>query len=602
MHSVIHGFKLLLLVLLLTGVPVFSNSHAQEGETAYTVTMNGALDEDLQKLLEQVSDTVNLKDRPPASLGLLKRRVEKDVPVLDRALRSRGYYGAEIKTEMDASADPVRVALSIDTGPAYLLKGVDISPAEGSPVPDEPLPSPARLGLELNAPARSSAILEANRQLLRWFMNRGFPFARTERQEVVIDHEDESVTVHYVVDQGPFARFGPVGISGLQSVDEGFVRNRIPWKKGEIYRAESLEKAEEVLLATGLFGFVDAGPGEKVGADGLIPVELELKERKHRTIKAGASYMTDEGPGVTASWEHRNFFGKGERLHVQTDLTGIAYAGEMEFRKPDFLRMDQSLFYDLRLAEDHPDAFTSRSASSELGVERELGEGMNASLALGFRHSRIEQFGTEETHGLLSLPGRFHWDTSNDLLDPVTGGRLSLEAAPFYDFLGDDAGGTPGFFKGYAQYTHYFPLLDNRKAVFAGRIALGGLWGEERDNVPADLRFYAGGGGSIRGYAYQSVGPLRGDEPLGGRSLMEISGELRFKVTESIGLVAFLDGGSAFTESVPDFEEDILWGAGLGVRYFTRIGPLRMDVGFPLDRREDLDDAFQVYISIGQAF
>ena len=131
---------------------------------------------------------------------------------------------------------------------------------------------------------------------------------------------------------------------------------------------------------------------------------------------------------------------------------------------------------------------------------------------------------------------------------------------------------------------------------------MGATTGAERDEIPADLRFYAGGGGSIRGYSFQSVGPLRQNEPLGGRSLFELSVEFRMKVFDSIGLVAFMDGGSVFEDTFPDFDEPLRWGAGLGFRYFTPVGPLRLDVGVPLNRREDMDDRFQIYVSLGQAF
>jgi translocation and assembly module TamA len=145
-------------------------------------------------------------------------------------------------------------------------------------------------------------------------------------------------------------------------------------------------------------------------------------------------------------------------------------------------------------------------------------------------------------------------------------------------------------------------LDTDRRFVLAGRATLGSLVGEETDNVPADKRLYAGGGGSIRGYEYQSVGPLDADgDPLGGRSLIELNAEVRIRVTDQVGLVPFVDGGMVFDSVYPDFEEDLRWAAGLGVRYFTAFGPLRVDIAIPLNKRE-FDDSFQFYISLGQAF
>ncbi|MFH0811731.1 MAG: BamA/TamA family outer membrane protein [Pseudomonadota bacterium] len=204
----------------------------------------------------------------------------------------------------------------------------------------------------------------------------------------------------------------------------------------------------------------------------------------------------------------------------------------------------------------------------------------------------------DDRFGLLSFPLQFKRDTSNDLLDPISGGRLSLRLIPYYETFGTKE----RFLKNYASYSHYFQLAEKPFLTLAGRSALGVIFGADRDRIAADERFYAGGGGSIRGYEYQSVGPLRKNEPIGGRSLFELSVELRVKVTNNFGLVTFCDGGSAFSSVIPDWGETLRWGAGLGLRYYTRIGPLRFDVGFPLNRREKIDDPFQFYVSIGQAF
>ena len=278
--------------------------------------------------------------------------------------------------------------------------------------------------------------------------------------------------------------------------------------------------------------------------------------------------------------------------------SGIVYAAEGEFRKPQFLRRDQSLLFNLRGADDHPDAFTSRSINSELLGERLLMKGMSLSAGLAFRVSQIDQLDQEESFGLLSVPIRFKRDTSEHLLDPTRGGRLSLQVAPYYDTFSGDL----GFVKGYASLSRYVTILKKPSLLLAGRAVLGVMGGAKRDAIPADIRFYAGGGGSIRGYPFQSVGPLRADDPIGGRSLIELSAELRLKVTRTIGVIAFVDGGTAFEAVFPDFEEDLLWGAGVGLRYHTPIGPIRLDVGFPLNRRKDIDDPVQIYVSIGQAF
>ena len=138
--------------------------------------------------------------------------------------------------------------------------------------------------------------------------------------------------------------------------------------------------------------------------------------------------------------------------------------------------------------------------------------------------------------------------------------------------------------------------------MLSARTRIGSIIGQETDELPANKRFYSGGGGSVRGYEFQSIGPEddKGD-PTGGRSVLEVSGEVRLRVTEDIGLVPFIDGGTVSEQPFPDFDERFLWAGGLGLRYFTGIGPLRLDVAFPINGR-DSDDIFQFYISLGQAF
>ncbi|HSR71931.1 MAG TPA: BamA/TamA family outer membrane protein, partial [Kiloniellales bacterium] len=190
-------------------------------------------------------------------------------------------------------------------------------------------------------------------------------------------------------------------------------------------------------------------------------------------------------------------------------------------------------------------------------------------------------------------------DDRDDLLDPTRGTRLSLTLTP-YGGVGDQS---LAFLRSTLGGTAYYAIDEGRRFVVAGRARLGSILGDDTEEIPANKRFYAGGGGSIRGYEFQKVGPLdENNEPLGGRSLVELGVELRIRVTEEIGIVPFLDGGTVFDSPYPDFEEDLRWATGLGLRYFTAIGPLRLDVAVPLDKREGIDDDYQFYISLGQAF
>ncbi len=569
-----------------------------ESGFSYKVSIEGIRNREVKKLLEAVSQTVALRDRPPASLSLLKRRMAQDIPLLSKALRSQGFYDARVTSDIKENTKPIQAVFRVDVGPTYLLKSVDIRISEESGTLEEKPPGPAQIGLVLGEPAQSKRILDAEKRISQWFRKRGFPFPSIDKPKVVVDHAERTLSVEFQVRLGPSAVFGHTEIQGLESVNEAYLRSKIPWKEDDQFNADLLQTARGSLRRTGLFAFLQVKTGEAVDTEGRLPIIVQVKERKHRTVKAGVSYKTDEGPGGRLSWEHRNLWHHGESLTVEGTVSGIAYAAEGSLRKPEFLRLDQAFILNLRVAEDHPDAFTNRSIEGTGRVERMLSKGMTVSAGLGLKWQEVDQLGQEEQYTLVSLPMTFNWDTSDDPLDPSRGGRFKFETAPYRDFSGADL----SFIKGYAHYSRYIRLSRKPHLVFAVRGTLGAMSGAERDEIPADLRFYAGGGGSIRGYAYQSVGPRYENQPVGGRSMAGLSSELRMNVTETMGFAAFVDGGGVFESAFPDFEETFRWGAGLGLRYLTPVGPLRLDIGIPLNKREGIDDSFQVYVSLGQAF
>ncbi|MDY6952871.1 MAG: BamA/TamA family outer membrane protein, partial [Thermodesulfobacteriota bacterium] len=338
--------------------------------------------------------------------------------------------------------------------------------------------------------------------------------------------------------------------------------------------------------------------GQHLDEGGLLPITIRLTERKQRSVGVGVSYKTDEGPGAKISWEDRNLFHHGERLTLTAAASDFTQAAEGTARKPGLGRPDQTLLLNARVAEDRPDAYTSRNLRSSALVERDVAKGMTIGGGLALKTSRITQLDQEESFSLISSPWHFDWDTRDDVLAPTHGGRLALQLAPYFDVGGEDL----AFVKGKLSLSRCLEMVENPSTLVAARVAVGATAGASPDAIPADERFYAGGGGSIRGYPFQTVGPIEGDEPLGGRSLFELSTELRVKVTHRIGLVAFLDGGTAFEATSPDFSETLRWGTGLGLRYFTPIGPFRLDVGVPLNRRPEIDDSFQIYVSLGETF
>jgi translocation and assembly module TamA len=584
-----YTFRFMLLGFLLVGMQ--SYAYGDEGPLSYQVRIEGISSHDLLKEITKVSTCVALQDKPPVSLALLRRRVDEDISLFSQFLRAHGYFDSHMEATIDETTKPLEVLFKVDTGPPFLLKSVDIQVAGKR---EKAMPA---LGLVPGTLFDAAAVIRSQKQLVKEFMNKGFPFVKVADPRVIVDHADHSVAITFFVTPGPLAQFGPTRITGLTTVGERVVRNTLPWHEGEQFNGDLIEAGQKKLAALGLFSLVRVLPAQKLDENGRVPVNVILTERKQHTVSAGISYQTDEGLGVNGSWENRNLFGGGEKLAFSATLANYVLSAEGGYLEPFFLRKDQFLRLSARLADDTPDAYASRNFESTSVIERKISEGLQLGAGLGFRLSTVTQLGETNSYSYLLFPLSMEYNGSNNLLDPSRGGRLGLTVEPFYALLEGD----PNFLKNFGTYSHYIQVLKEPALVLAGRIGAGAIVGAESAAIPADERFYAGGGGSIRGYAYESVGPMVNGTPVGGNYLFELSFELRLKISDRIGLVGFLDGGNAFASPNPDFGQGLLWGTGIGLRYYTPVGPFRLDIGFPLDRRPG-DDSFQLYVSLGQAF
>jgi translocation and assembly module TamA len=587
------------LVLLLTLSCCLPAWPAGEEGVRYRASMGGLGDAALRSLLESVSDTFSLADRPPPTEGLLRQRVERDLPVMVQALRSRGYLDAKVAGAVENQAGPqgarANARFTVETGRLYKLRQSSIVEAGAGRVQ---LPTPGEIGLRPGLPAESRLFLEADDALLLWLGHRGYPLARIVGRRVRSFRAESAVEAEYRVETGPALRFGGLRVRGLRTVDESYLRTQVPWRPGARFDTALLPEFQRRLTLSRVFASARVTPASTASADGTLPVEVLVAERKHRSIEVGASYKTDVGAGSKLAWENRNFRGRGERLAARAELTGIGFQTATSYRKPGFGRPDQTLMLELNLADDTPEAYHSRNVGLSAGVERMLGARRFARAGVASKFSEVTQLGRRDSFQMLMFPLQLEDDTSDDILDPTRGYRLELRVVPSVDPFGDGV----EFVRSTARMSGYWRLGDDDRLVLATRGVLGSVAGASRLDVPADERFYAGGGNSVRGYAYQSVGPGDGLQTRGGRSLAEFSLELRLKTAESMGVVGFLDGGGAFESELPDFSGRVLWGAGLGYRYYTPVGPVRIDVAVPLDKRRGIDSDYQVYFSVGQAF
>ena len=564
----------------------------------YEVVFEGLSEGNTKEIIEQISETRRLIDQPPTSISRLRRRAEGDIPRLLQGLRARGHYRAAVEVDIDQTTSPITITYRFDQGPAYRynLIRVELDP---EPETDLGLPPARRFGVKAGERARSLDIVTAEANLLEALKNRGFAFAAIGDREAVIDHDTQEMDITFRFDTGPRVTFGETTVAGNEQVEARYIRRLLEWKPGRRVTPERLRTTQLNLIETGLFNSVQVTLGDEPDENNRVPVRIDVKEAKHRSIEAGIRYRTDEGIGGSLGWEHRNLLGTGEQLGIELDGSEIGWLLRGEAREPDFLRRRQALVIGSEIAYETTDAFDSRSIGVTAGIERSVGKGMDLAVGGKFRALRVDQDGDVDRFGLLSFPASYRWDHANDPLNPSDGGRLNITNEPFVDVTGRDV----AFNKATVGYSRYIRLKRaDPQLILATRARAGFLFGAERNDVPADERFFAGGGGSVRGFGFQLAGELDdSDDPIGGRSLFELAGEVRGQFTESLGAALFVDSGAAFKSAAPDFDEPLRIGAGAGLRYFSPVGPIRLDVGVPVNGRES-DDDFQIYVSIGQAF
>ncbi len=586
--------------------PKTGDAQTREGEedppnqVSYELEIEGTAEDALLSLLEESSQLARLREKPPASFAALERRIAKDLEAFDKVLRSEGYYAGQITSRIERDDEPKQVVITVDSGPLFRLESYRIvfeSP-EGQPAP-API-DPAALGIQPGDPARAERIVAAQRDALRLLARQGYPRAKIANQRAVVDHATMTMSVEVVIDSGPAARFGELRFSGLEQVEEDYLRRLADWPRGEVFDRTRLEDLRRKFSATGLFETVKLREAEMPDVNGELPVTLEAKERSHRSIGAGVEYSSSEGAGTRFFWEHRNLFGRAERLRGDLIIAELRQEISGSFIKPNLWQPDQNLRAELAVRAEDSEAFEEQTVFGFIGLERKWRDNWILGVGTSYEYSVIDDQEGEETFALVGLPLTARYDSSNSLLDPTSGFRITSALTPYVGVLEEST----NFLRAEIDASTYYSVLKDDRLVLAVRGKVGSIAGEETDDIPATKRFYGGGGGSVRGYEFRTLGPLDDDDdPLGGRSVLEVGFETRIKVTEEIGIVPFVEGGNVFDSEIPDFSEEIQWAAGLGFRYYTAIGPLRLDVGVPVNPRDDdIDDAFQFYISLGQAF
>ncbi len=568
----------------------------------YTLTIEGVDDRDLRRDIRNHSDTYRLRDRPPITVGQARWRLQRDVEPVTALLQDRGYLDASVSGRVDSTVSPLGLVLQVTPGPPYKVTELAVTWGEEQ-APELP-PSTEWQQLGLQEPATARTVGEVIDALGRLLYRNGYPFA-ANRPPTLTALPDTPGAARLAVEIEPGRRytFGPMTIEGLVERGSRVITRRVTWREGETFDLLALSHLEKTLLQTGLFSIVQVTPVVEAvedDADGApLPVHVRVSERKPRTVRLGVSYETDEGFGGKLDWTHRDFFGGGETFSLSARGTELGYSGNVTVAMPS--SRWRGLSYVLRgeARNDRYDAYHAQTLQFVPGGEWSRYHGVKLGGSLRWKRGDVEQLGIDRRYFAWSVPLIMQLDFTDSLLDPRGGVRFDAITVP----TAEEGGLETRFLKNIVSLRTYWTPADGpHPLTLALRGNLGSILGADHKDVFADERFYAGGGGSVRGYDFQSIGPTVDGVPVGGRSLIEGSAELRAVFTERWGGVLFVDGGMVYETELPDTSHDLLWSAGFGVRIFTPIGPARLDLAFPVTPRDEIDETMIFYISLGQAF
>ncbi|HYD38282.1 MAG TPA: BamA/TamA family outer membrane protein [Allosphingosinicella sp.] len=572
-------------------------------ERRYTLRIEG-LDSDTETALRTLFDplsTLEQNRREPANAAQIDRRAREDADLLAELLRARGYYDALVRTRVEAAASDVTVTLEAEPGPLYRFAEVRLPGIEDSGEDSAALR--LAFGVSADQPVDAARVAAGEATLRVELGKRGYAFAELGAMDIAVDHETRTAALTLPVNPNGTRQFGRILVEGRPLFTAKHIQTIARWKPGAPYRAALVEDLRRALIATGLISAVTIRP--VAGEGRSVDLAVSLERAPMRTVAGQAGYGTGEGIRIEASWQHRNL------LPPEGAVTFRGVAGTQEqlvgavLRRNNFLRRDQVLNAQVAISHIDRAAYDARTTLLAGSIERQTNliwqkkwtwsagaelvatDERDVDLASGMIRRRTFFIG--------ALPASLSYDGSNDLLDPTTGYRLALRVSPEASLQS----GTFGYARTQLDASLYQPFTAT--VTLAGRIRLGTIIGAGRDDIAPSRRFYAGGGGSVRGYGFQRLGPRDPvfDDPIGGRSVTEFAIEARIRWGDW-GIVPFLDGGNISTSPLPRFD-DLRFGAGIGVRYHTRFGPIRVDVGTPLNRRSG-DSRVAVYVSLGQAF
>jgi translocation and assembly module TamA len=588
-------------------------SDGKSAEVAYRMEVKGLEEVDketdagLAALFRDLS-ALREGDGKATNIAMVRARANEDRDLLSRILASEGWYDARVRTRVrrPEAKDDRTLTVEFDVRPG---KRFNFSEIVVDAPPTEP-PGLIRdnLALRVGEPIVADRVQGAEAQVAVALPEHGYPFATIGQRDILLDQTTGEGVYTLPVTPGPRARYGGIATRGKLAFDAKHAEVLARFDRGELYNSKEVDDLRQALVATSLFSSVSVEPQRtgEVADDGTeyVTVMVNQEAGPPRTIAGTAGYGSGEGFRLEASWTHRNLFPPEGALIVHGVAGTKEQGAGVTFRRANAGLRDRTFEVVAEALHSNYDAYsayTGRLAARmsrdstplwqkkftwAAGVELLATAEKDYNFDLGRRDRR--------TFYIAGLNGQLGIDFTDDLLNPTKGFKVTTLVQP----EGSLEDGFNPYVRARIDASGYYPVSDS--LVLAGRVRLGSIQGAARADIAPSRRFYAGGGGSVRGYGYQKLGPQdpNGD-PLGGRSLNEAAAEVRYRFG-NFGIVGFVDAGQAYESTMPKFS-NLRYGVGIGGRYYTNFGPMRIDIATPIDRQPG-EGRINVYVSIGQAF
>jgi translocation and assembly module TamA len=556
------------------------------------------------RLRQEIERALGTSKNPPQSRFEARRRAEAAAADVMAVLRSEGYYEAVVAPDVGEGDQPASV-VNVTPGPRFTIADPEVVWDKAAPVAQVQLAGKAAIGLTIGGPGRAADVIGAEGRVAAAAQKRGYADARVNPRVVTVDHAPRTVQPTFHIDAGGRVLMDGINLSTRGRTRPDWASRLAPWKVGDVYDPDQVAELEKRLRDTGVYDSVTVSLAAKPDAEGRRPVDVTLVDRPRSTLELGATYSTADNSGVDGKWTRYNWLGRGDTLIISTQAANILSQAGVELDLPDWWRAQQTLKLSTSLYRDNTNAYLETGFRVGGEIQQRLGRDDFRTYGVTLNLSQDEEPYVQD--GVLLHRKRplatiatsvlYSWDRSDDILNPKQGWRFQIQGEPTLS-----AGAGPiAYLRAQAQASAYEPFDMAGDTVLAERVHFGSIINGSIPAIPASRRFYSGGGGSVRGYGYQDVGPrFPNNSPEGGISLIETSVELRRKVAGPFGVAVFVDSGVLSTQHSFDFKQ-VSTGVGVGLRYDLGFAPLRADIAVPIQRRSG-DSSVQIYLSIGQSF